>query len=115
MDCLTVIYTDSQGWREFRKVPSDLHPSEYNRGILLGPPDLSELNLSEEDTLALSNALVDAGYMNYKSLAGKRRDLLRIAQSILGISEKEAAVLRLKLIALYQRDYYLVNEGFEND
>lgn len=81
----------------------------------MGPPDLQPLALSEEDTLALNNALVDAGYVNYKSLAGRRRDLLDLVQITLGISTKKATEVRLKLIGLYQKDYYLINEVSNND
>lgn len=110
MDFRVVVYTTSSGWLEFRKVPHDLHPADYCKGLLVGPPDLTELGLSEEDTLTLNNALVSAGYADYKSLAGRRLDLLRTVKSVLGISDEDASKIRLKIIGLYQKDYYLVNE-----
>lgn len=110
MDFKVVVYTTNQGWLEFRKVPHNLHPADYYKGLLVGPPDLTSLGLSEEDTLALNNALVGAGYADYKSLAGRRLNLLRLVESTLGISEEEAVKIRLQIIGLYQKDYYLVNE-----
>lgn len=111
MNTEIVIYTNSDGWKEFRKIPQNLHPADYHKGLLVGPPDINELKLSDKDALALNNALVDAGYVNYKSLVGRRLNLLRLVKSTLGISdEKKALKLRLKLIGLYQKDYYIVNE-----
>lgn len=111
MEFITVVYTSSSGWKEFRKVPRNLHPADYYKGTLVGPPDLNSLKLSEENTLALNNALVDAGYVNYKSLVGHRLNLLRMVQSLLGIQDEKAALnMRLQIIGLYQKDYYLVNE-----
>lgn len=110
MEMQVVVYTSSNGWMEFRKVPRDLHPADYYKGTLVGPPDVSNI-LSAEDALTLNNALVDAGYVDYKSLTGHRADLLRLVQSKLGIQdESKARKLRLKIIGLYQKDYYLVNE-----
>lgn len=110
MITLIVVYTNSEGMKEFRKVPNTLQPSEYNKGILVGPPDLTKLDLPSETTLTLNNALVDAGYVNYVSLAGRRRNLLLLLQSTLGISEEDARQLRNKITGLYQKDYHFVDE-----
>lgn len=78
MDYIIVVYTSREGLKEFRKVPKTLHPTEYFKGVLVGPPDMSDLELSSKDTLTINNALVDAGYVNYTSLAGRRRSLLEL-------------------------------------
>lgn len=110
MNTEIVIYTTNDGWKEFRKVPRNLHPADHYKGTLVGPPDLTSI-LSKKDALALNNALVDAGIIDYKSLVGHRANLLRLVQSTLGIRNESAALnLRLQIIGLYQRDYYLVNE-----
>lgn len=114
METSVVIYTTSDGLQEFRKVPTYLHPSDYGTGILVGPPDLTELGLSRKDTKALNHALVDAKFVDYKSLTGRRKDLLSIVKKALKCTDAKATELRLKVIGLYQRSYYLIDGDNDN-
>jgi hypothetical protein len=114
MEYSTVVYTShSTGYKEFRKVPTTLHPIDYDKGVFLGPPDISRLHLSKEMTLALNNVLVDAGYMNYTSLVGRRRDLLMLLQNTFSLSDEEARELRNKITNLYQRDYHIDEVNYD--
>lgn len=112
MQSIVVIYNDPQGYKEFRRVPHSLQPSDYDRGVFIGPPDVQVLGFNEEKTLALNNALVDAGFVDLKSMNGRRADLLQIVQRVLGLSSEEALQVRNHLLAIYTRDFY--PEKFED-
>lgn len=113
MTAKVVIYNDPKtNYKEFRKVPHSLQPSDYDRGVLVGPPDLTTLSLEEDKALALNNALVDAGFSDFESLSGRRADLLRLVQIVLDLSLDEARQMKHDLLVLYTRDFY--PEKFED-
>lgn len=87
-------------------MPQGASPFEYCQGLLVGPPDLSVLNLPEETITLLNNALVDAGLISFPDLNGNRAKLLRIVQGLPSVDEKQAVSLRFEILGLYQRDYY---------
>lgn len=105
MQSRVIVYT-FDGRKEFRRVPNGLQPVDYDKGILIGPPDLHDLNLDEDKSLELNNALVDAGFADYKSLNGRRADLLKLIQSVLGLSLKEAMQVRYNLLVIYTKEFY---------
>lgn len=85
-------------------VPEGTEPRDYGMGALLGPPDLSGLELPRKRLKALSNELVDRGLYSYSLLDGKRAELLRLLESF-GFSKEEARTLRLTILAILQSDY----------
>lgn len=112
MSNVIVVYTTENGLKEFRRVPNSLQPSDYDRGVLVGPPDVNILGFDEDKSLALNNALVDAGFIDLKSINGRRADLLRIVQNILDLNPEEARRARHDLLVLYTKDFY--PEKFED-
>lgn len=101
-----VIYTNLEGYKEFRRVPNSLQPSEYDKGVFAGPPDIHAIGLDEDETLALNNALVDAGFMDFTSLNGRRADLLRLVEKVLNVTSQEANRIRHELMVLYTKEFY---------
>lgn len=103
---ISVIYTNKQGRKEVRLVPPATHPTNYDKGVLVGPPDLSDLDLAEETVTQLNNALVDKGYINLKDLDGNRAELVRMIKDTLDVSDEKARDLRLAVLGVYQRERY---------
>lgn len=107
MGLLQVVYTNNQGWREVRKVPSGTPEREYGTGILVGPPDLSDIG---EDAKDINNLLVDHGMITFKDFDVKRAYLLRLLQERLGMNEQKAREMRNSILSIYQQDYYREEE-----
>lgn len=103
---ISVIYTNKQRRKEVRLVPPATHPTDYDKGVLVGPPDLSDLDLANNAITLLNNALVDKGYINLKDLDGNRAELVRMIKDTLDVSEEKARELRLAVLRLYQRESY---------
>lgn len=99
----TVIYTNLDGTREVRRVPDGL-PTQDLEGVFVGPPDLFELPLNEDTIKTLNNRLVEADFITYEDLQGKRRHLLELVQSIEQIEDPN--FIRREVIRIYQREYY---------
>lgn len=97
----TVGYTDSNGYSWYVLVPDDAIREEYDRGIVVGPPDLSELGLDEELLKKLYKRLVDALIVDAPTLLPKRPELVSILNE-LGIGK---ARMR-EIVSIYQRDFY---------
>lgn len=104
METENVVYISTEGWKEVRVAPKDTHPSDYNKGVLIGPPDISFLKIKSAEKKALNNALVDAKFIAYPDLKGRRAELLRIIAR--EVTSVEAYKIRLQLIGAYQQDYY---------
>lgn len=107
MNTTVVIYTNQQGYKEFREVPENFIPSKYHEGILLGPPSLDSLDLPKKQKIKLNNALVDAGLCHHRHLDGKRYLLVSILRDVLGIEEEDKIrFYRNSIIALYQQEAF---------
>lgn len=100
-----VIYTTDDGFREIRKVPEGIPVSEYNTGIFIGPPDLSDLKVNKNDLRKINNMLVDHQWISLPNLNGKRAELLRQLENLGHVPDK-ARKLRSAIIRIYQIDYY---------
>lgn len=112
MNSQVVIYTNSNGYKEFRRVPVGSSPTTYGQGVWLGPPNLENLNLSKKQKLEISNFLVDQGVILYKNLLGKKRLLLTMLVGI-GFKEPKAIQIRNEIIGIYQKE--LVELSLENE
>src|SRR3990167_6266014 len=97
------MYISDEGIKEIRRVP-DGSPTLSYEGVFVGPPDLFELPLEKKTIIALNNKLVEAGFITYEDLNGKRKAVLDLVQSLPDI--KDPGFIRRELIRLYQRDYY---------
>ena len=102
MEQETVVYTNNIGLEEVRRVPNGLQPKDYDKGILIGPPDISSLKLKRSELVKLNHALIDAEFLNYRDLTGKRGQLLRILREVTG--KEDVRELRTQLLILYQRE-----------
>lgn len=65
------------------RVPDDAEPDEYVRGIIIGPPDLSMLGLSQEIEDRLHHELFVRGFITKKDTLRKREEILAALQSAL--------------------------------
>lgn len=99
-----VDYTDKRGWKQLREVPDGLLTTDdYGKGILIGPPDISSLPLSDERQRLLNNLLCEAGMYDYTGIKGRRRELLDIIQRVNGSRDME---LLKQILAIYQHQFY---------
>jgi hypothetical protein len=97
----TVSYTDGDGYSWLVLVPDDATREDYDRGIVVGPPDLSELGLEEELLKKLYKRLVDALIIDAPTLLPKRPELIDILNG-LGIGKTRMR----EIVSIYQRDFY---------
>lgn len=102
---MKVVYTNREGFSEVREVPNGLPSKDYDKGILIGPPDLSPLKLKKEDRIKLTNALVKEGFLSWKDFSGRRHVLMTILGTIVPDRSKKIE-LRNKIFEIYQKDYF---------
>lgn len=100
-----VVIVTKSGFKQMREVPEEAHSSEYHKGVLIGPPDFSDLGWSSTRLKALNNDLVDAGFIEYVDIRGRRREFLSVIRKHLRGTDK-LPELRNKLFAIYQASYY---------
>jgi len=93
-------YTDSDG-SKWVVIAPDRVTDNLSAYPVAGPPDLSELGLSKEQTRKLQNGLVDMGAYDAPTLTGKRKQLVSLVLS-LGL---ERSIFQ-EVTRLFQRDYY---------
>lgn len=105
MESVIVVYTNSQGYKEFRKVPNGYSPIMYDQGIVVGPPSLDSLAVSKKHKTSINNWLVDHGIVEYSNLSGNKKALLDFIVG-LGYSGTKATVLRNEVILTYQKEAY---------
>lgn len=58
-----VNYEDTKGRLSIREIPDDKPLAHARYGVLVGPPDLSSLNLPEEVEVRLNNELFNRGLL----------------------------------------------------
>ena len=59
-----VKYVDEDGYTWLKRVTERAKPEHYNRGITIGPPDLSELDLTQDERKVLQEGLVNSRLVN---------------------------------------------------
>jgi hypothetical protein len=97
------IYTNKDGWKEARLVPEDLPEEKWNRGLLIGPPDLRGVWEDEEIVRMINNALVDAGFYDYHNLMGKRHEISKVLNKT-DLTDEDKLVVRNRILLVYQQD-----------
>jgi len=107
-----VVYTTEDGWKQVRIVPKRASARDYGKGVLVGPPDLLELQtigLSVEEIRQINNALVEAGIVNYESLKGNRGMLVSILREIVG--QENVSSVRNYILYIFERERFPDNFG----
>lgn len=96
-----MVYTDSEGFKWVAIVPDNIKEGQSPAAYpIAGPPDLSVLGLSVEDTLKLHNGLVEKGMYNAPALVGRRKELMQLLKS-LGLK-----LSIFQIIGVFQQTYY---------
>lgn len=106
-----MVYTNEEGFKEIRRVPDNASYLDYPYGALVGPPDLSELGLTAKKAKELNHALVDANLVSLRLLGGKRIELIRIIERVLGTTK--VSDYRDMIIRLYQQEAF--PEAFQDE
>ena len=78
-----MIYTDNEGFMWVAIVPDSLKEGQSPLAYpVAGPPDLSVLGLSQEDTKRLHNGLVEKGMYNAPALLGETKRVNAVTQVV---------------------------------
>lgn len=101
MESTVVVYTDNENLTWAVVVPVGTPEEDYQTGIVLGPPDLSSLDLQQSQRERLQKALVEAGFYNAPQLMGKRQEFNKLLKS-LGLPD----TYYRNVLHLYQVAYY---------
>src|SRR4030042_291373 len=96
------VYYEDNGVAQIREVPEDADPKTYKWGILVGPPDMSELALPVRKIKELVKALAQAGFGNYKDTQGRRNEMFGIVSIVTGKRDK---TLLKHILYIYQKEY----------
>lgn len=78
-----VQYTDDDGYMYLVRVPDNAKPYQYSKGIFLGPPDLKEIGLPEEDEKKLRKELVESELVSAQTIRGSNQVLYRTVRRAL--------------------------------
>lgn len=73
-----VEYKDKNGYKFLVEIPAGAAPEMAKHGVVIGPPDLSELGLPKAVEVRLNNALYDRRLFTRRDL--KRDDLFAALQ-----------------------------------
>ena len=77
-------------------VPQDAEARDYSKGLIVGPPDLSELGLPSELELRLHNELLNRGLIT-------ANDVRRHPEAVIGAWQAALKVSGTELLNLYQQ------------
>lgn len=99
-----VKYIDAEGYAWLKRVRDTAKPNLYGRGVTIGPPDLAELGLPEDELKVLQEALVDAWLVNAPLIRGSAAHLYTVVQQAL--PRRDTAHLVQHIKSIYQRAYY---------
>jgi len=72
---MTVTHVDGVGRKSLVHVPDGAPEKSWGQGILLGPPDISSLGLSEEVTTRLQNELFNRGIIRRGDARARRPEI----------------------------------------
>lgn len=90
-----VKYTDHLGRVFLSELPDNAPDEHAALGAIVGPPDLSELNLPLDMEVRLNNSLYARGLFTSQDLRRRRGELLAVWQSVLQVDV-------VKLVNLYE-------------
>lgn len=79
---MIVTYEDKNGKLYVVEVPDDFPEERYRDGLVLGPPELDDLNVPAYRRKKIHNALAEAGIYNAYQLLGRRRDVRTILEEL---------------------------------
>lgn len=97
-----VVYTDNDGLKWVYLVMESTEEAEWNTtGILIGPPDLSDLGLTKLKRKALQNELVSRGWLQAPDLKHKSNELAQLIKKL-----NLPNLLRRHILSVYQYAYY---------
>jgi hypothetical protein len=68
-------YTDDDGYKKIVELPDSASNEEAAYGILIGPPDLDELDLPERLKIKLNNELFDRGLITYEDVKSQHQSI----------------------------------------
>ena len=74
-------YIDDEGRKLLVALDDDAPDSEAYMGVVIGPPDLTELNLPLHIEIKLNNELFDRGLLTAKDVKGKHQNLFSVIQA----------------------------------
>jgi len=100
---MRVNYKLENGSIQIKEVPDEASPEQYKYGILIGPPDLSGLSLTNRQIKQLSSELALKGFGDYSDTQGRRSELLDIIRTVLNKRDKN---LLKQILEIYQAEYF---------
>jgi len=86
-------YEDDKGRKWAVKIPEGADPA---LGIVIGPPDVSELGLPEDQLIALHNELFNRSLLTWDDVRRRPQEITAALQAVLKIDST-------KIINLYRR------------
>ena len=92
---MIVTVDDTLGRHTARVVPDDSNEKTWNAGIVVGPPDLSDLGLPEEVTIRLHNELFNRGIIRRSDARPKRAEIHAALMAALRVDAE-------RIITLYE-------------
>lgn len=81
----TIDHTDSRGLMRRMELPDDAEDEELEIGILIGPPDLSSLDLPPELEQRLNAELWNRGLLTYAQVMKHPNELIAVWQAALRV------------------------------
>lgn len=80
-----LVHTSIDGHKYKVLIPDDAPDDHSEFGVLVGPPDLSDLNLPLELEVRLNNALFNRGLLTKQDVRRRRLELVAAWQSVLSV------------------------------
>jgi len=100
---MRVQFSTDGGVMQIREVPEGADPKTYKYGVLIGPPDLSDLALPTKQIKELNKQLVAAGLGDYSDTRSRRHEMMEIISKVVGRRDKE---LLRQILYIYQSSYF---------
>lgn len=97
-----VTYVDKHGYAWLKRVSDKTKPENYARGVTIGPPDLSELDLTEDELKVLQKALVDSRLVNLTLVRGSRNALYKVVKG--AVPKRDTKAIIRYILSIMQRD-----------
>jgi hypothetical protein len=94
---MTVTHVDGVGRKSLVHVPDGAPEKNWGQGILLGPPEMSSLGLSEEVTTRLHNELFNRGIVRRGDARARRPEIHAALMAALRVDAE-------KIITLYEEN-----------
>lgn len=80
-----VTYKDKRGRLFSVNVPDNSVEEDYKHGIVVGPPDLSDLGLPSSFEVRLNNELFHRGILTFMDAKKRRTDVVAALQAVLRV------------------------------